>query len=92
MTTKQKWALGLSLAALVAIIYFWDDIVAQWKKWFPGEEETPTPKDGDACKDTNGNTSVIENGACKEVSKPGPNGGGGGGGGGNGGNGGNAAV
>lgn len=91
MTTKQKWALVLSLLAIAAIIYFWDDIVAQWNKWFPAKEELP--KDGDPCKDANGNNSVIENGACKQVSIPGPNGGGsGGGGGGNGGNGGNAAV
>lgn len=90
MTTKQKWALGLSLLAIAAIWYFWDDISAQWKKWFPSEGATL--KDGDACKDSNGATSVIENGVCKEVSIK-PNGGGSGGnGGGNGGNGGNAAV
>ena len=78
MTTKQKWALGLSLLAIVAIWYFWDDIATQWSKWFPKTESTP--KDGDACTDSNGNPSVIENGSCKEVSKPGPNGGGGNGG------------
>lgn len=91
MTTKQKWALGLSIVAVIAIWYFWDDITAQWEKWFP--KEVTTPKDGDACKDANGNTSVIENGACKQVSIPGPNGGGSGGnGGGNGGGGNNSAI
>lgn len=83
MTTKQKWTLGLSLLAIAAIWYFWDDISKLWKSG------SSTPKDGDACVDTNGNASVVENGACKQVSKPGPNGGGSGG---NGGNGGNAAV
>lgn len=28
MTTKQKWALGLGALAVIAIIYFWNDISA----------------------------------------------------------------
>lgn len=62
MTTKQKWATGLTIVAIIAIIYFWDDISAQWAKWFPGE--TATPKDGDACTGANGQAGTYRSGVC----------------------------
>lgn len=81
MTTNQKWTLGLSLAALVAIIYFWDDIVVQWKKWFPGTEQLP--KDGEACKTSDNQDGTYKDGVCIPLSGgPGNPGGGSGPGGG----------
>lgn len=78
--TKTQYGIGFAL--LVALVLF-----LGWKYWgWFGGAGASEKKEGDACIDTNGNPSVIENGVCKEIVRPGP------GEGGNGGNGVNSAT
>lgn len=45
MTTKQKWAWGLGALAVIAIIYFWNDISKLWSS--EGTERFGGVKTGD---------------------------------------------
>lgn len=53
----------LGVIAVLALLIGFRQRIASFFGW-------NTPKDGDACTDSNGNTSTIVNGACKEVVLP----------------------
>lgn len=60
----KYFLIALAVVAVILLIIFWKRIAAFFG-WGPMAE-------GAGCTDSNGNTSIIENGVCKEVVIPNP--------------------